>query len=59
MTRAGCENIDGFFSKYARSSAVVGSCAAETSSARNSIFWAMRRLTIVSSLSSPIASASR
>ncbi len=59
MTRAGCVNNAVFFANQAFSSAVVGSCAVETSSARNSIFWAIRRLTIVSSLSRPIASASR
>ena len=47
------------FSNQLLSSALVGSRAAATSSARNCIFCAMRRLTISSSLSRPIASASR
>ncbi len=45
-----------FFSYQLLSSSVVGSRAAATSSARNCIFWAMRRLTISSFLSRPIAS---
>ena len=59
LTRAGSANPSLCFAYQAFSSSVLGSCAAATSSARNCIFCAMRRFTMVSSLSRPSASASR
>ena len=57
--RPGNANLSAFFAYHDFDFALVGFYAAATSSARNCIFCAIRRLTMVSSLSSPIATASR